>query len=81
MMVKLKRHELACREFDKLYCVLYQLMIWEVVMWLAQIFLALYLQSVNTPTLPGQGGYYCKTPIENTVNSAQFTHDFVFARR
>ena len=81
MMVKLKRHELACREFDKLYCILYQLIIWEVVMWLAQIFLALYLQSVNTPTLPGQEGYYCQTPIENTVNSAQFTHDFVFARR
>ena len=81
MMVKLKRHELVCIEIDKLICVLYQLMMWETVIWLAQIFLALYLQSVNTPTPPGQEGYYCQTPVANTANSAQFVHDFVFARR
>ena len=81
MMAKLKRHEFVCREFDKLYCVLYQLLIWELVIWLAQIFLGLYLQSVNTPTPPGHDGYYCQTPIENTINSAQFINDFVFARR
>ena len=81
MMVRLKRHVLVCREIDKLYSVLYQLLLWEVVIWLAQIFLALYLQSVNTPTLPGENGYYCQSPLENTANSAQFANDFVFARR
>ena len=81
MMVKLKRHVLACIEMDKFTCILYQLFVWEVVVWIAQVFLTLYLQSVNTPTLPGQKGYYCQTPIENTVNSAQFVNDFVFARR
>ena len=82
MKVKMKRHELVCREIDKLYCVLYQLLLWEMVMWLAQIFLTLYLQSVNTPTLPAaQDGYYCQTPLENTINSAQFVNDLVFARR
>ena len=81
MMVRLKRHELLCREIDKLYCVLYQMLMWETVMWLAQIFLALYLQSVNTPTVSGQEGYYCHTPVENNINSAQFVNDFVFARR
>ena len=81
MTVKLKRHELVCREADKLFCVLYQMVIWEVVIWLAQIFLALYLRSVNTPTLPGQEGYYCQTPIGNAANSVQFVNDFVFARR
>ena len=81
MTVKLKRHELVCREADKLFCVLYQMVVWEVVIWLAQIFLALYLRSVNTPTLPEQDGYYCQTPIGNTANSVQFVNDFVFARR
>ena len=81
MMVKLKRHELICRELDKIMCVLFQLLMWEVVVWLAQIFLALYLRSVNTPAPPGQTGYYCLTPLENAVNSAQFVNDFVFARR
>ena len=81
MMAKLKRHELVCREFDKVYCVVYQMYVWETVMWLAQIFLALYLQSVNTPTPSGQTGYYCLSPLENTANSAQFANDFVFARR
>ena len=82
MMVKLSRHELVCREIDKLFCVAYQMMLWETVMWLAQIFLTLYLQSVNTPTLPdAQDGYYCQTPLENTINSVQFVNDLVFARR
>ena len=81
MMVKVKRHELVCREVDKLYCVLYQMVLWETIIWLAQIFLTLYLQSVNTPSLPGHKGYYCETPLENTINSAQFVNDFVFARR
>ena len=83
MMVKLRRHELVCREVDKLFSVLYQMVMWEVVIWLAQTFLALYLRSVNTPTLPGPGhdGYYCQTPIENNINAAQFANDFVFARR
>ena len=82
MMVKLKRHELVCREMDKLYCLIYQICIWEVLLWLTQLFLELYLQSVNTPTLPAtQDGYYCQTPLENTVNSAQFVNDFVFARK
>ena len=81
MMVKLKRHELVCREFDKLYCVIYQLLIWEILLWLAQIFLGLYLRSVNTPLPSGQNSYYCQTPLENTINSAQFINDFVFARR
>ena len=81
MMVKIKRHELVSREFDKLCCILYQLILWETVMWLAQIFLTLYLQSVNAPTLPGSKGYYCQTPLENNINSAQFVNDFVFARR
>ena len=81
LIVKLKRHELVCRELDKLYCILYQMYVWEVVMWLAQIFLALYLQSVNTPFPPGAEGYYCPTPKDNVINSAQFVNDFVFARR
>ena len=81
MRVKLKRHELACIEFDKLICVTYQMMLWELVLWLAQLFLGLYLQSVNTPIPTGQNGYYCQTPLENTVNSVQFVNDFVFARR
>ena len=82
MMMKLKRHELVCRELDKIYCVVYQMILWQTVMWLAQIFLTLYLQSVNTPTLPGtQDGYYCQTPLENAINSAQFVNDLVFARR
>ena len=82
MMVKLKRHELVCIEIDKLFCVVYQLLLWETLMWLAQIFLGLYLRSVNTPTLPAtQDGYYCQTPLENTINSAQFVNDLVFARR
>ena len=82
MMVKLKRHEYVCREIDKLFCVIYQLFLWETIIWLAQIFLTLYLQSVNTPTLPdAQDGYYCQTPLENTINSVQFVNDFVFARR
>ena len=81
MMVKLKRHELVCREMDKIFCIMYQIFVWEVVVWLAQIFVTLYLQSVNTPTLPGHDGYYCQTPLENTFNSAQFVNDFVFARR
>ena len=82
MMVKLKRHELVCIEVDKLFCIAYQMFLWETVMWLAQIFLALYLQSVNTPTLPAtKDGYYCQTPLENSINSAQFVNDLVFARR
>ena len=81
MKVRLKRHVLVCREIEKLYSVLYQILVWETVMWLAQIFVTLYLQSVNTPTLPGHDGYYCQTPLENTFNSAQFVNDFVFARR
>ena len=80
-MSKLKRHELLCIELDKLFSVLYQMLIWEVVIWLAQIFLTLYLHSVDTPIPPGHAGYYCQTPLENTVNSAQFVNDFVFARR
>ena len=52
MMVRLKRHELVCREIDKLLCIVYQMFLWETLMWLAQIFLILYLHSVNTPTLP-----------------------------
>ena len=81
MMVKLKRHELVSREVDKVYCIVYQLFVWEAVIWLAQTFLTLYLQSVNTPTLPGLKGYYCLGPLENNINSAQFVNDFVFARR
>ena len=82
MVVMLKRHEFVCIEIDKLFCVVYQLLLWEVVMWLAQTFLALYLQSVNTPTLPAtQDGYYCQTPLDNAINSAQFVNDLVFARR
>ena len=81
MMVKLKRHELVCREIDKVYCVVYQIFVWEVGMWLTQLFLDLYLQSVNTPTPPGYDGYYCQTPLENMINSAQYFNDFVFARR
>ena len=82
MMVKLKRHELVCREMDKLYVLVFQIYIWETLMWLTQLFLELYLQSVNTPTLPAtQDGYYCQTPSNNAVNSAQFVNDFVFARR
>ena len=81
MMVKLKRHELVCRELDKIICVLYQMLMWEVVVWITQIFLTLYLQSVNTPAPPGSKGYYCQTPLENNINSAQFVNDFVFARR
>ena len=81
MTVKLKRHELVCREMDKLFCVVYQMFVWETVMWLTQIFLTLYLRSVNTPTPPGHKGYYCQTPLENAANSAQFVNDFVFARR
>ena len=81
MRVKLKRHEIICIEMDKLFCAVYQILIWEVVVWLAQIFLGLYLQSVNTPIPSGQNSYYCQTPLENVVNSAQYTHDFVFARR
>ena len=81
MMVRLKRHELVCREIDKMFSILYQMLMWEAVVWLAQIFVTLYLQSVNTPTLPGRDGYYCRTPLENTFNSAQFVNDFVFARR
>ena len=81
MTAKLKRHELVSIEMDKLYCVIYQMILWESVMWLAQTFLTLYLRSVNTPSLPGRDGYYCQTPLENTINSVQFANDFVFARR
>ena len=81
MVVKLKRHELVCREMDKVYCIVYQLFVWEAVIWLAQTFLTLYLQSVNAPALPGHKGYYCETPLENSINSAQFVNDLVFARR
>ena len=84
MLVKLKRHEIVGRETDKLFCVVHQMFIWQAIVWLAQIFLGLYLQSVNTPTIPGHNyylGYYCQTPLESTVNSAQFINDFLFARR
>ena len=81
IMVKLKRHELVRREIDKLFCILYQMVLWETVMWVAQTFVQLYLQSINTPTLSGQDGYDCLSPLENTINSAQFAGDLVFARR
>ena len=81
IMVRLKRHELVLLEIDKLFCISYQLLIWEIILWLAQIFLTLYLQSVNTPIIPGQDGYYCQTPLQNVINSAQFANDLVFARR
>ena len=50
-------------------------------MWLAQIFLGLYLQSVNTPTPPGAEGYYCPTPLIHAINSAQYANDLYFARK
>ena len=81
MMVKLKRHELVKIEFNKLFCILYQLMLWETLLWIAQMFLVLYLQSMNVPTFPQQNGYYCLSPLENTINSVQFVNDVVFARR
>ena len=81
MMVKLRRHELVKIEFNKLFCILYQLMLWETLLWIAQMFLVLYLQSMNVPTFPQQNGYYCLSPLENTINSVQFVNDVVFARR
>ena len=80
-MLMLKRHELVLREVDKLFCIAYQMFVWEAVMWIAQIFLTLYLKSVNTPTPPGAEGYYCPTPLETTINSAQYANDLFFARR
>ena len=81
MMMRLKRHELVCREIDKLFCIFYQMFVWETIMWLAQIFLTLYLQSVNTPTLPDVEGYYCVNPLQRILNSVAFVNDVVFARR
>ena len=84
MLVKLKRHEIVARETDKVFCVVHQMCFWQAIVWLAQIFLGLYLQSVNTPTIPGHNyylGYYCQSPLESTANSAQFINDFLFSRR
>ena len=80
MLVKLKRHELINIECEKVFCIMYQLMFWQSVIHLAQIFLGLYLQSVNTPTIPGQDGFFCQTPIENAMNSAQFVSDLFYSR-
>ena len=81
MMVKLKRHELVKIEFNKLFCILYQVVLWETILQLAQAFLGLYLHSINVPIFPQHNGYYCLSPLENTINSVQFVNDVVFARR
>ena len=81
MRMKLKRHELVLRGIDELFAVGYQMFLWEVVMWLAQIFLGLYLESNHYPYPEGQNDYYCHSPLERVINSVQFANDAVFARK